>query len=314
MTSVTATSGHDVRHVMGVDLGSNTAKAVILDTQGRLVASSVIKMGSVSRRGAKAAVAQVLERSGLAASDIARTVSTGYGRRMVEMANRSFTEITCHARGAALLCPGVRMVIDIGGQDSKVIAIDENGFVENFAMNDRCAGGTGKFFEVLADCVDVDIEDIGEMALRGAQTVAISSLCATFAETEVISLLAEDKDKADILAAVHVSVANRTVGLVNRVGVRQPAVMTGGVAKNPAAIHFIEKALGIPVQLAPNPQIAGAFGAALLALDDLRGAAPDHPLPNDEQLAQREIPRSMQPACKPAAPVQSVPVHVVRQP
>lgn len=294
-------------YVMGVDLGSNTAKTVILDARGAMVTSSVVKMGSVSRRGAKSSMAEALQQAGLAQEDIARTVSTGYGRRMVETADRAFTEITCHARGAAVLCPGVRMVIDIGGQDSKVIAIDENGFVENFAMNDRCAGGTGKFFEVLSDCVDVDIEDIGEMALRGSDALAISSLCATFAETEVISLLAEDKNKDDILAAVHASVAARTVGLVNRVGVRQPAVMTGGVAQNPAAVKFIERALGIPLGLAPNPQIPGAFGAALLALDDLRAENADDAPADDAQLSGREMPRATDPACKRPAPIAIVP-------
>lgn len=299
--------------VMGVDLGSNTAKTVILDSKGVLVASSVVKMGSVSRRGAKTSMAEALASAGLQQADIARTVSTGYGRRMVETADRAFTEITCHARGAAVLCPGVRMVIDIGGQDSKVIAIDENGYVENFAMNDRCAGGTGKFFEVLSDCVDVEIEDIGAMALAGTDTLAISSLCATFAETEVISMLAEDKNKSDILAAVHVAVANRTSGLVNRVGVRQPAVMTGGVAKNPAALHFIQRTLRIPIALAPTPQIVGAYGAALLALDDLRASQGHAVAPvDDAALDAREMPRSTTPACKPSAA--GVPVQIVARP
>lgn len=257
-------------YVMGVDLGSNTAKSVILDSRGELVAHSVVQMGAVSKGGVRASIAKTLELAGLTREDLARTVATGYGRRMVELADRTFTEITCHARGAARLMPGVRMVIDIGGQDSKVIAVDPNGFVEHFAMNDRCAGGTGKFFEVLARAVEVELDEMGTLALRGSTDAQISSMCATFAETEVISMLAEDRRKEDILAAVHNAVAKRTVGLVNRVGKRTPVVMTGGVAKNPAAVRFLERALAVEIHLPPEPQIAGAYGAALLALDDLR--------------------------------------------
>jgi CoA-substrate-specific enzyme activase, putative len=257
-------------YVMGVDLGSNTAKSVVLDSRGELVAHSVVQMGAVSKGGVRASIAQTLEQAGLTREHIARTIATGYGRRMVEMADRTFTEITCHARGAARMMPGVRMVIDIGGQDSKVIAVDANGFVEHFAMNDRCAGGTGKFFEVLAKAVEVELDEIGPLALRGSTEAQISSMCATFAETEVISMLAEDRPKEDILAAVHNAVAKRTVGLVNRVGIRTPIVMTGGVAKNPAAVRFLERALDVEIHLPAEPQIAGALGAALLALDDLR--------------------------------------------
>ena len=283
--------------VMGVDLGSNTAKTVILDIHGVLCSQSVVKMGSVSRRGVRASIAEALEGAGLTQANIARTISTGYGRRMVDVADKTFTEITCHARGAAVLAPGVRMVIDIGGQDSKVIAIDENGFVEHFAMNDRCAGGTGKFFEVLAEAIDVEIEEIGPLALNGGHDLTISSMCATFAETEVISMLAEDRSREDILAAVHTAVAKRTIGLVSRVGIRTPVVMTGGVAKNPAAVKFLEQALNIKLVLPQNPQIAGAYGAALLALDDLRAELNHIASVDEENLADREIPRSTDPAC-----------------
>jgi predicted CoA-substrate-specific enzyme activase len=255
-------------HAMGVDLGSTTAKTVILDQDGAMVASSIVQMGAVSRAGVEAAMAQALASAGLTASDIARTVSTGYGRRLIPIADNTFTEITCHARGAHSLWPGVRLVIDIGGQDSKVIAVDENGFVDHFAMNDRCASGTGRFFEVLARALEVEIEEVGPLAMQGTRNLEISSMCATFAETEVISLLASGEEKADIAASVHRAVAARTLGLVAQVGKHTPIVMTGGVAKNEAAVKFVADKLGVEVVVPEDPQISGAFGAALIARDE----------------------------------------------
>jgi predicted CoA-substrate-specific enzyme activase len=258
-------------HVMGVDLGSTTAKTVVLDGGGSPAATSIVQMGAVSRAGLQASIEQALEEAGIHQDDVARTVSTGYGRRLVTTADLSFTEITCHARGAATLWPGVRLVIDIGGQDSKVIAVDENGYVDRFAMNDRCASGTGRFFEVLGRALEIEIDDLGAVALQGADDLEVSSMCATFAETEVISLLAHGAEKADIAATVHRAVAARTLGLVAQVGKRTPIVMTGGVAKNPAAVHQLSKALDLPVQVPSDPQISGAYGAALLALDAYQG-------------------------------------------
>ncbi len=255
-------------HAMGVDLGSTTAKTVILDQDGALAASSVVQMGAVSRAGVRAAMDEAMTGAGLTESDIARTVSTGYGRRLIPIADNTFTEITCHARGAATLWPGVRLVIDIGGQDSKVIAVDENGFVDRFAMNDRCASGTGRFFEVLARALEIEIEDVGRLALQGTRNLEISSMCATFAETEVISLLAQGEEKADIAASVHRAVAARTLGLVAQVGKLTPIVMTGGVAKNEAAVRFVADKLGVEVQIPEDPQISGAYGAALIARDE----------------------------------------------
>ena len=255
-------------YVMGVDLGSTTAKTAILDADGTLVGSSIVQMGAVSRAAARAATDHALQAAGIDERAIARTVSTGYGRRLVERADRHFTEITCHARGAASLWPGVRLVIDIGGQDSKVIAVDENGFVESFAMNDRCASGTGRFFEVLCRALEVDIDDVAELALQGSPDLEVSSMCATFAETEVISLLAGGASTQDIAASVHRAVAARTLGLVAQVGKRTPVAMTGGVAKNAAAVQCLSDALGLPVDVPREPQLAGAYGAALLALDD----------------------------------------------
>jgi (R)-2-hydroxyacyl-CoA dehydratese activating ATPase len=294
-------------HVMGVDLGSTTAKTVILDLDGKLTASNVVQMGSVSGDAVKASMSAALKDT---ESNLARAVSTGYGRRMIDIVDKSYTEITCHARGAAWLVPGARLVIDIGGQDSKVIAVDSNGLVETFAMNDRCAGGTGKFLEVLARALTVDLEEMGPLALQAKQQLSISSMCATFAETEVIALLAEGQDKPDILAAVHAAIAKRTFGLISRVGKRTPVVMTGGVAKNVAAVHYIQKELGVPLHLAPTPQVAGALGAALLALDEYRAQQRPNVDFDEEDLEEgaMQAARSCTPACKgqPAADEKTV--------
>lgn len=257
-------------YVMGIDFGSTTAKTVILDLKGRIVATCIAHMGAVSGEGVTASIAGALGNAGITQDDVGRTVSTGYGRRMLDVADKNYTEITCHARGAVAMVPDARLVIDIGGQDSKVISVDANGLVAQFAMNDRCAAGTGKFLEVLARAMQIELTEMGGIALQAKNKLKISSMCATFAETEVISLLAEGNTKPDVLGAVHAAIANRTIGLVGRVGKKGPVVMTGGVANNVAAVHYIEEALGMPLHLPKDPQVAGALGAALLALDDYR--------------------------------------------
>ena len=257
-------------YVLGIDFGSTTGKAVILDEDGRILAAQVSQKGAVSDEGVRVALAAALAEAGITQAQVARTVSTGYGRRMLDIADRSITEITCHARGAVQMVPEARMVLDIGGQDSKVIAIDANGLVAQFAMNDRCAAGTGKFLETLARAVNVELDEMGPLALQATQALTVTSMCATFAETEVISLLAEGHAKIEVLGGVHAAMAKRTLGLVSRVGKREPTVMTGGVARNPAAVKHIEDALGFKMILPDRPQIAGALGAALFALDDFR--------------------------------------------
>jgi (R)-2-hydroxyacyl-CoA dehydratese activating ATPase len=266
-----------VNRYLGVDLGSTTAKAVVVDDAGTIQASSIVQMGAVSRAGMQRAVDAALADAGLRPADLAGTVSTGYGRRLVPLAQRSFTEITCHARGTAAMVPGARLVIDIGGQDSKAITIDPNGLVEEFAMNDRCASGTGRFYEVLARAIECDLSDLGALALRGSNDLEVSSMCATFAETEIVSLLAQDLAVEDIASSVHRAISARTLALVAQVGKRFPAVLTGGVARNPAARHFLAQALDHEVLVPEHPQITGAYGAALLARS--HGADPASPGP-----------------------------------
>jgi predicted CoA-substrate-specific enzyme activase len=277
-------------HAMGVDFGSMTAKAVIVDGEGRVLASSVVDKGVMNDEGADQAMADVLTQTGLSIGDIASTVSTGYGRRKLEVAQRTITEITCHARGAHALFPDARMVIDIGGQDSKVIAVDDMGHVQQFAMNDRCAAGTGQFMQVLARALKVPLEEMGPLSLTGAEDLTISAMCTTFAETEVISLRAQGHSNEDILHAVMDSITKRTMGLIQRVGKRSPVAMTGGVAKNIGVVRALEKRLGGPLLISGDPQIAGALGAALFALDDARrGVAVEPQMPGFRGEADRMV-------------------------
>lgn len=285
--------------VLGVDFGSTTGKAVVLDESGAVVGSAVSSKGAVSDEGVRAALAEAFEQAGITERDVARAVATGYGRRMLDIADRSITEITCHARGAVEMVPEARLVIDIGGQDSKVIAIDSNGLVEKFVMNDRCAAGTGKFLETLARALDVELEAMGAMAMEAKEGVTISAMCATFAETEVIGLLSEGAEKIEVLGGVHQAVAKRTAGLVSRVGKRDPIAMTGGVARNIAAVAHLEQALETKLILPSEPQLAGALGAALFALDDLRAEGPrerDDEVERDLEQAE-ELMQDCSPAC-----------------
>ena len=263
---------------LGVDLGSTTAKAVVTDAGGMILGASTVQMGAVSQRGMQRAVDAALAEAGVVAEDLEGTVATGYGRRLVPGVARTYTEITCHARGTAAMCPGVRLVIDIGGQDSKAITVDESGLVEDFAMNDRCASGTGRFYEVLARALECDLRELADLALRGGQDLEGSSMCATFAETEIVSLLAQGLPAPDIASSVHRAVAARTLALVAQVGKRTPVVLTGGVARNRAAVHFLAEALGTKVQVPARPQITGAYGAALLAMESA-GRAPAGQMP-----------------------------------
>jgi len=196
------------------------------------------------------------------------------------------------------MVPGARLVIDIGGQDSKVISVDGSGLVDQFAMNDRCAAGTGKFLEVLARAMEIELAEMGGIALQATDKLKISSMCATFAETEVISLLAEGHGKPNVLGAVHKAIASRTLGLVGRVGKKGPVVMTGGVAKNPAAVHYIQEELQMPLALPDFPQIAGALGAALIGLDEYK-AENKRLLVSDEEDVAREEQMMADKACVP---------------
>ena len=253
--------------VAGIDVGSLSAEAVLLK-DGRVVTFSIIPTGADSRKAAEKALTAAMESAGLQFDDLAVIVATGYGRISIPFAHKRITEITCHGRGAFYLDPAVRTVIDIGGQDSKVIRLNQQGKVLDFAMNDKCAAGTGRFLEVMATALEVELENLAALSDQAVRAISISSTCTVFAETEVVSLLAGGADRAEIARGLHESIAARTSSLVYRVGLDEAVLMTGGVAKNSAVVKALEEKLQLRIIVPPEPQIAGALGAALLAWED----------------------------------------------
>jgi predicted CoA-substrate-specific enzyme activase len=237
-------------------------KAIIFDEA--IVASVIGRTGPEHRRLANEVMEEALTRAEVTFSDIAYVVATGYGRINVPFADKQITEISCHATGIQSIFPGARTVIDIGGQDSKGIKI-ANGRVVDFIMNDKCAAGTGRFLEVIADALGVKLSEMGEISLRSKQRLEISNICTIFAEQEVISCLSEGKLIEDIIAGLHESIANRVISMVERIKIEKDVVVTGGGAKNIGLVKAIEHRLGYPVFIPPEPLITGALGAALQA-------------------------------------------------
>jgi predicted CoA-substrate-specific enzyme activase len=251
-------------YYVGVDLGSITVKAVILDDE-RLVASALGFTGYNGARAAERVLAESLRRAGLRGEAVARLVGTGYGRNRVPGADKQVTEITCHARGAHWLFPAVRTVIDIGGQDSKGIALDERGRVADFVMNDKCAAGTGRFLEVIARALEVDLEAFGALSLQAPRRAQISSTCTVFAESEVISLIAAGVPRDEIIAGIHQAIAARIASMVQKIPVRDVVMVTGGVARNVGVVQMLGERLGRETVVLPEAQLTGAIGAALIA-------------------------------------------------
>ena len=250
----------------GIDIGSITAKAAVL-RDGRLLGSRVIFTGYNSEAAGRRVFEELLDELGLARPAIIRIVATGYGRKSVAIADKAVTEIMCHAAGARFLDPSMRSLIDIGGQDSKAVVMDENGRVTNFAMNDKCAAGTGRFLEVMARALEADLDEFGEFSLRAERPAKISSLCTVFAESEVISLIARGETRENIIAGIHEAIASRVSAMASRIGLAAPLMMTGGVARNVGVVRALEKVLGMPVFVSPHAQVTGAIGAAVIARD-----------------------------------------------
>ena len=251
-------------YTLGIDIGSTASKCVILKDGTELVAKALIAVGA-GTSGPDRAIAQVLESAGMKREDMNYVLATGYGRNSLEdFADHQMSELSCHAKGAAYLFPEVRTVIDIGGQDVKVMRV-ENGAMTNFQMNDKCAAGTGRFLDVMARILEVDVNDLGTLGAQSTKYVGISSTCTVFAESEVISQLAKDTNKCDIINGIHQSVAGRVAGLAHRVGVQDQVVMTGGVAQNSGVVKALEDQLGHKVHTSPLTQYVGALGAALFA-------------------------------------------------
>lgn len=254
-------------YVAGIDSGSTSTDVVILNPDGTIRASSIIPTGGGAQQSAEASLKIALDEAGISEDEIANIVTTGYGRAYLDTGDDSITEITCHAKGAHYLNPDVRTIIDIGGQDSKVIRIEADGNVENFVMNDKCAAGTGRFLEMMARALQTSLEDMGTMGLEWHEDITISSMCSVFAESEVITLVAQNKAVPDIIHGLNNSVAAKVNTLVRRVGGQDLIMMTGGVAQNAGVVAAIEEKIGARLYISDKAQLCGALGAALFALE-----------------------------------------------
>ncbi len=251
---------------LGVDIGSTTSKAVILDSKLNILSASVINTGT-GTLGPEKTVKAVLSKAGLNEKEIQYSVVTGYGRMTYQKADKQITEISCHARGTFFLKPNARTIIDIGGQDAKVIRLDEDGRVKNFAMNDKCAAGTGRFLEVMARILDCRINRLSVLSQKATEEINISNTCTVFAESEVISQLAAGVKRENVAKGAHKAVAKRVAGLAGRIGVEPDVVMTGGVALNKSVVDALEQEIKEKVTVLKKPQIVGALGAALYAFE-----------------------------------------------
>jgi predicted CoA-substrate-specific enzyme activase len=245
----------------GVDIGSTMTKVVIMDEE--VLASIIGPTGAEHRRLAYRVMEEALERANISFDEVSYIVATGYGRINVPFADKQITEITCHAKGVSSLFPTVRVAIDIGGQDAKAIKISD-GRVIDFVMNDKCAAGTGRFLEVIAETLGLKLEELGETSMKSKSKVNISSTCTVFAEQEVVSRIADGADIEDIVAGIHDSIASRIYRMAERLKIERDVVITGGVAKNIGVVKAMEDYLGFPALVPEEPLLTGARGAALL--------------------------------------------------
>lgn len=253
----------------GVDVGSLSGKAVILE-DNRIVSWGLVPTGPDSSATAKEAMDMALQKGGLAMDSIQFVVSTGYGRVVVPFAQRNVTEISCHAKGANFFFPGVRTILDMGGQDCKAIRCDAAGKVVNFAMNDKCAAGAGRSMEVMADLFQIPLAEMGPLSLQVVNgEVSVSSTCTVFAKSEVLAHLRQGVPKNDILAGLCAALATRVYGLLKRVGIEPEFVISGGIAKNTGVVTRVEQKVGLKANICFEPQIVGALGAAIFARDML---------------------------------------------
>ena len=254
-------AGQSEMYFAGIDIGSTMTKIVIMDDE---INSQVIgPTGAEHRRLANKVMEEALSMAGIAFDELTYVVATGYGRINVPFADKQITEITCHAKGVSSIFPSVRTVIDIGGQDAKGIKI-VGGKVVNFVMNDKCAAGTGRFLEMIADALSLKLKEMGELSLQSKEKVRISNTCTIFAEQEVVSKIADGVPIEDILAGLHEAIASRVFHMAEKMKIEKDVAMTGGVAKNVGMVKALEDQLGFPVLIAREPLLTGAIGAAIL--------------------------------------------------
>jgi predicted CoA-substrate-specific enzyme activase len=252
---------------IGLDVGSTTTKGVLVDSKRSILASYLQSTGASASTAVKRVFEDLTSSSGLDLTNV-NTIGTGYGRNMVNFAQKSVTEITCHSVGVHQLNPDIELLVDVGGQDAKVIRIGRNGRPTDFELNDKCSAGTGRFLEVMAQVLEVSLDELGPLALESKTPCSISSTCTVFAESEVVGRIGSGESPMDIAAGIHQSMAAKISSLSKRVGVATPICVTGGVARNPAFRHYLSKQLGHELWIPKIPQLTGALGAALLALED----------------------------------------------
>jgi predicted CoA-substrate-specific enzyme activase len=262
-----------MRYAAGVDVGSTQTKCIIVDEDARIVARALIETGANVSRAGDRSFSAALESGEMAREDVKCVVGTGYGRFKVTFGDLQITEISCHAKGASLLFPATRTVIDMGGQDAKGIKI-ENGEVKDFVMNDKCAAGTGRFLSTAADALGLSLEEIGEISLRGRNPVRLSTVCTVFVESDIMSYVAQGKKVEDILAGIHSAIAARTVALARRVGLEPEITFTGGVSLNIGMVRALEEKLGMRLNVSSDSHFMGAIGAAMFALEHARAEVP----------------------------------------
>lgn len=263
----------DEFYFAGVDIGSVTAKTIILH-KGLVVARSLVPTEISSEESGLKALKKALENAGLSRSDLKYIIATGYGRISASYANKTVTEITCHARGANFINSATRTVVDMGGQDCKVMRLDNEGHVIDFVLNDKCAAGTGRFLEVISRIFAMALDQLGPASLKANERTVVSSTCTVFAESEVISLMARGERPENVIAGVHYAVANRIAGLFTRTGVEDEVFFSGGGAKNSGMVRALEEILDKKIVTpipSEDPQLIGALGAALLAQEICTG-------------------------------------------
>lgn len=252
----------------GLDIGSVSTETVIIDKDKKILSYAILRTSSNNKKTAQESMQIALDKAKISFNDISHIVSTGYGRKIIPFKSDEISEISCHARGAHFLFPNTGTIIDIGGQDSKAIRVTENGDAIDFNMNDKCAAGTGRFLEEMAKALDITVEELGALSLKSKKELVISSMCTVFAESEVVSFLAESQAREDIARALHDAIADRVLSLANKVRLEGAVTLTGGVAKNIGVVQALKSKLpGRAINIPEEPQIIGALGAALIALE-----------------------------------------------
>jgi predicted CoA-substrate-specific enzyme activase len=258
-----------MRYAAGVVVGSTQTKAVMIEESAGIVARAIVDTGANVTRAADNAFLALCRKAGVEARDVGFVVGTGYGRYKIAFGNAQMTEISCHARGAHHVFPNTRMVIDMGGQDSKAIRVGATGEVLDFVMNDKCAAGTGRFLANAAEVLGITLDEIGPLSLQATRPVKITTVCTVFVESDILAYLAQGKKGPDILGGVHLAIAKRTVSLARRVSIEPAITVTGGVARNIAMVKALEEVLGMPLQVSADSHFTGAIGAALFAMEKL---------------------------------------------